>query len=116
MFVFSGDSIRQSDPWCLNSTEPIGGFDWPLKLALGTNLLKLLISSRGRSNPTDRFRQIPILGSHQIPRLGIRMSVHNPESDRILSTGWIRSDSLTWDGQSHIGETPVTQIFELLTG
>jgi hypothetical protein len=66
-----------------NPTEPIGSFDRPLKLAPGTNLLKLLISSRGRSKPTDSFRRIPTLGSHRIPTLGIRMSVHNPESDRI---------------------------------
>jgi hypothetical protein len=66
----------------------VSEFDWPLKLAPGTNLLKLLISSRGRSKPTDRFRRIPTLG--------IRMLVHNPESHRILSAGWIRSDSLTW--------------------
>ncbi len=79
-----------------NSTEPIGGFHRPLKLAPGTNLLKLLISSRGRSKPTDRFRRIPALGSHRIPTLGIRMSAHNPESDLILPAGWIRSDSLTW--------------------
>jgi hypothetical protein len=64
--------------------EPIGGFDRHLKLVPGTNLLKLLISSRGRSKPTDSFRPIPILGSHRIPTLGIRMSVHHPESDRIL--------------------------------
>jgi hypothetical protein len=64
-------------------TEPIGGFDRPLKLAPGTNLLKLLMSRRGRSKLTDRFRQIPTLGSYWIPTLGIRMSVHNPESDRI---------------------------------
>jgi hypothetical protein len=83
--------------------EPIGSFERPLKLAPGTNLLKLLISSRGRSKPTDMFRRIPTLGSHRIPTVGIRMSVHNPESDRILSAGWIRldslSDSMTWVGR-----------------
>jgi hypothetical protein len=42
------------------------GFDRPLKLAPGTNLLKLLISSRGRSIPIDRFRRIPKLGSYRI--------------------------------------------------
>jgi hypothetical protein len=47
-----------------NSTEPIGGLDRHLKLARGTNLLKLLISSRGWSKPTDRFHRIPTLGSH----------------------------------------------------
>jgi hypothetical protein len=78
-----------------NSTEPIGGFDRPLKLTRGTNLLKLLISSRGPSKPTDRFRRIPTVGSHRIPTLGIWMSVDNLESDRILSAGWIRSDSLS---------------------
>jgi hypothetical protein len=51
-------------------------FDRPLKLALGGNFLKLLINSRDRSKPIDRFRRIPTLG--------IPMSVHNPES------GWIR--------------------------
>ncbi len=94
---------RHLDPWCWspigslcrNSTEPIGGFDRPLKLAPGTNLLNPLISSRGRSKPTDRFPRIPTLGSHRIPTLGIRMSVYNPESDRTLSAGWIRSDSLS---------------------
>jgi len=37
-------------------SEPIGGFDRRLKLAPGTYLLKLLINSRGRSKPIDRFR------------------------------------------------------------
>ncbi len=74
---------RHSDHQCRNSTEPIGGFDRPLKLAPGTIFLQLIISSRGRSKATDRFRRIPILGSHRIPTLGIRMSVHSPESDRI---------------------------------
>ncbi len=83
-----GDSIR---------SEPIGGFDRPLKLAPGTNRLKLLISRRGRSKPIDGFRRIPTLGSYRIPTLGIQMAVHKPESDRILSAGWIRSDSLTWE-------------------
>jgi hypothetical protein len=89
-----GDSIRQSDPIGIRVV------DRPLKLAPGASLLKLLISSRGRSKPTDRLRRIPTPGSHQIPTLGTRMSVHNPESDRILSAGWILpdslSDSLTW--------------------
>jgi hypothetical protein len=71
-----------------------------LGLVPGNDLLKLLISSRGRSKPTDRFRRSPTLGSYRILTLGIRMSVHNPESDRILSAGWIQSnllsDSLTW--------------------
>jgi hypothetical protein len=53
----------------------------------GTILLKLIISSIGRSKSTNRFRRITTLG--------IRMSVHNPESDRILSASWIRSDSLS---------------------
>jgi hypothetical protein len=77
-----------------NPTEPIGGFDRPLKLAPGINLLKLLISSRRRSKPTDRFLRIPTLGSHRIPTLGIRISVHNPESDRILLAGWILPDPI----------------------
>jgi hypothetical protein len=65
-----------------------------LGLAPGTNFLKLLISSRGRSKPTDRFRRNPTLGSYRIPILGIQMSVHNPESDRILSAGWILPDPI----------------------
>jgi hypothetical protein len=65
------------------------GFDRPLKLAPGTNLLKPLISGRGRSKPIDRFRRIPKLGSHRILVLEIRISDHNPESHRILSVGWI---------------------------
>ncbi len=84
--LIPGDSIRQSDP--------IGGFDRPLKLVPDTNLLKLLISSRGRSKSTDRFRRIPTLGFHRIPTLGIRMSVHNLESDRILSAGLILPDPI----------------------
>ncbi len=38
------------------------GCNRPLKSALDINLLKLLISSRGWSKPTDSFRQIPTLG------------------------------------------------------
>jgi hypothetical protein len=72
--------------WSLRRVELtfLDRFDRLLKLAPGTNLLKLLISSRGQSEPTDRFRRIPPLGSHRIPTLGIRMWVHNPKSDRIL--------------------------------
>ncbi len=46
--------------------------------------VKLLISSRGRSKPTDRFRRSPALGSYRIPTLGIWMSVRTPDSDRIF--------------------------------
>jgi len=52
------------------------GIDRPLKLVLGTNFSKLLINSRDRSKPIDRFRQIPTLG--------IPMSVHNPELSGIV--------------------------------
>jgi len=80
-------SEKRARPLRLRSRNPsVGilrnlsvGFDRPLKLAPGNNLLKLLISNRGRSRPTNRFHRIPILGSHQI-----------------LSVGWIQSDSLTW--------------------
>jgi hypothetical protein len=65
------------------------GFDRSLKLAPGTNLLKPLISGKGRSKPIDRFRRIPKLGSHRILALEIRISDHNPQSHRILSAGWI---------------------------
>jgi hypothetical protein len=75
--------VKESDG--IPSCGPIFGF-----LVPGTNLLKLLTSSRDRSKPTDRFRQILTLGSHRIPILGIRMSVHSPESHWILSGGWIR--------------------------
>jgi hypothetical protein len=71
------------------STNLSVGFDRPLKLATGTNLLKPLISGRGRSKPIDRFRPIPKLGSHRILALEIRILDHNPESHRILSAGWI---------------------------
>ncbi len=42
------------------------GFDRSLKLVPGTNLLKLLISSRGQSKPTDKFHPMPTLGSDRI--------------------------------------------------
>jgi hypothetical protein len=53
-FNYPGQRIR------LDSCRDLSvGFGWPRnrKLAPGTNLLKLLTSSRGRSKPTDRFRQ-----------------------------------------------------------
>jgi hypothetical protein len=50
--IYSGSQVKESDR--------------RLKLAPGTILLKLLISSRGRSKPTDRFRRIPTPGSHRI--------------------------------------------------
>jgi hypothetical protein len=46
----------------------------------------------GRPKPTDRFSPNPTLGSHWISTLGIRISVHNPESHWILSAGWILPD------------------------
>jgi hypothetical protein len=52
----------------------LGSFN---KLVPGAN-------SRGRSKPTDRFRRIVTLGSYRIPTLGIRMSSHNRDSDRIF--------------------------------
>jgi len=58
---FSRAQEIQSDR---NLTKRIGGLDRHLKLARGTNLLKLIISSRGWSKPTDRFHRIPTLGSH----------------------------------------------------
>jgi len=62
----------------------------PLLLISSFNKLVLGANFRGRSKPTDRFRRIPTLGSYRIPKLGVRMSVHSPESDRIL---WYGIDS-----------------------
>jgi hypothetical protein len=95
-FNYPGDSIRQSDPIGIQRDFiKILSESGLWKLAPGINMLKLLISSRGWPKPTDRFLRIPKLGSHRTPTLGIRISVHNPKSDRILSAGWIRSDSLS---------------------
>ncbi len=55
----------------------------PLLLISIFNKLVLGANFRGRSKPTDRFRQIPTLGSYRIPKLRVRMSAYNRESDRI---------------------------------
>jgi hypothetical protein len=63
----------------------LAGLDRPLLLISSFNKLVPGANFRGPSKPTDRFRWISTLGSYPIPILGIRMSAHNPESDRISS-------------------------------
>ncbi len=62
-------------------------FDRPLLPISSFNKLVPGANFRSPSKPADRFCRILTLGSYWIPTPGIRMSINNPESDRILWPG-----------------------------